>query len=45
MLKENNIMNIDESSKGKSGIDEMLERINKMEEDISHSSPTNKETA
>lgn len=45
MLKENNIMNIDETPKGKSGIDEMLERINKMEEDISRSSHTSKETA
>ena len=38
-------MNIDDNPKGKDGIDEMLERINNMEEDISHSYPTKKETA
>ena len=29
-------MNIDETPKGRKGIEEMLERINKMKDDVSH---------
>lgn len=41
----NNVMNIDEAPKGREGIEEMLERINAMDEDISHSEESVKNIA
>ena len=41
----NNIMNIDDTPKGREGIEEMLERMNKMNDDISHSEESVKDIA
>ena len=38
-------MNIDETSKGRKGIEEMLEKMNEMDDDISHSEENVKDIA
>lgn len=43
--QNNNVMDIDETPKGRKGIEEMLERINEMNEDISHSEESVKDIA
>ena len=41
----NNIMNIDDTPKGREGIEEMLERMKEMNEDFSHSEENVKDIA